>query len=147
MPTTQGVTREALARLERVIEGAGAIDWRATSLEGSGPAEAALRHGDGADGGEIVELLRAYQRLLRVLPAGEEARALPMLGAGLHSAVQIAGLPKHEFARRWAGLFPGAAALGEAVHRSAVARRSHLVLHRINAVQCNEPHYRAARFR
>lgn len=88
----------------------------------------------------------AYQRLLHILPVGEDARALPMLADGLHSAVQIANLRRAEFLARWAGLFPGEAALGETVYANAVVRRSQVLLEYVKAAQADEPHYRAARF-
>jgi len=135
----------ALSPLQRLIEANPSVDWRAIALHDTGALDA-------LDWCElepemVTPLLKAYQRLVRILPASEERRALALLESGLHSAVQIAAIPKDEFARRWAALFPREAALGEAVHRSAIARRSTLLLHHINNVQSNEPHYRAARFK
>jgi hypothetical protein len=94
-----------------------------------------------------LPLLEAYQRLLRVLPSGEEQRALPLLEIGLHSAIQIAGIPRHEFERRWAELFPGEEALAVTVHRTAQSRRGVLLHRHMNVIQHNEPHYRTARFK
>jgi hypothetical protein len=90
---------------------------------------------------------RAHQRLLHVLPAGEESRALGLLEIGLHSAVQIANMPKPTFLAQWATLFPGEEELGEVVYQNAVARRAFVALHYVRKAQGNEPHYRAARFR
>ena len=95
----------------------------------------------------MTSLLKAYQRLVRILPIGEERRALALLESGLHSAIQIASLSRDEFARRWEALFPGEGSLGLAVHDAAIRRRGELVLHHIDRVQHNEPHYRAARFK
>jgi hypothetical protein len=147
MPTTQSVTDEALSKLRHVIEANKAIDWRVFSFDDSSLPSMLqwLEHEGEQD--ELIPLLKAYQRLLRILSPSEDHRALPLLQAGLHSAIQIANIPQDQFAHQWAVLFPGEAALGEAVHRSAISRRSTLLLHHVNAIQSNEPHYRAARFR
>lgn len=121
------------------------IDWRLAPLDG----ERALGLLDlcGISPAVALSLLQAYQRLVRVLPVGEERRALPLLQRGLHSAIQIASVPRHRFERLWAELFPGEELLAAAVHRAAQGRRS-LLLHRhMNDLQANEPHYRAARFK
>lgn len=94
-----------------------------------------------------LPLLKAYQRVIRILPNGEERCALPLLESGLHSAIQIASIPKHAFERHWAALFPGEEALGLTVYRAALSRRSQLLHRHLHQIQRNEPHYRAARFK
>ena len=69
-----------------------------------------------------------------------------MLEIGLHSAVQIANMPKPTFLSEWAHIFSGDEKLGEVVYQNAVARRAFVALHYVRKVQSNEPHYRAARF-
>jgi hypothetical protein len=142
----QGVTKEALPKLQCLIEANTPVDWRAFSFEEQSLQALQWQEHEGEQE-ELIPLLKAYQRLLHILPPSEERRALPLLQAGLHSAIQIANIPRDEFARQWAALFPGEAALGEAVHRSAISRRSTLLLHHVNTIQSNEPHYRAARFK
>lgn len=138
------VSQMALDGLKCLIEANQSVDWRAIALD-----EARL---DALEWRElepeaVTPLLKAYQRLVRILPVSEERRALPLLESGLHSAIQIADLPQDEFRRRWAALFPGEDALGLAVYRAALRRRGDVLLHHINNVQSNEPHYRAARFK
>lgn len=138
------VGRGPLAELQRLIDANASVDWRAIALDRVGQGALDWRE---LDPEAMMPLLKAYQRLVRILPPGEERCAMPLLESGLHSAIQIAGIPRDEFARRWAALFPGEDALGLAVHRAALSRRSELLLHHINEVQRNEPHYRAARFK
>jgi len=145
MSVTLNVSRVALSALQRVIEANPSVDWPTIALD-TREALDALQWRE-LDPEPIMPLLKAYQRLVRILPVSEEGRAFLLLESGLHSAVQIANIPKDEFARRWAALFPGEAALGEAVHLRALARRSTLLLYHVNNVQSNEPHYRAARFK
>jgi hypothetical protein len=146
MLTMQGVTKEALSKLQCIVEANTPVDWRAFSFEDQSLQALRWQEHEG-EHEELIPLLKAYQRLLHILPPSEDHRALPLLQAGLHSAIQIASMPLDQFVQTWAALFPGEAALGEAVHRNAINRRSHLLLHHVNAVQSSEPHYRAARFR
>jgi hypothetical protein len=144
MSVTLMVSRSTLEELQHVIEANPLVDWRVIALDQPGLKTLEWRE---LERETLAPLLKAYQRLLRILPPGEERRALPLLASGLHSAIQIAELPQDEFRRRWVALFPGDDALGLAVHRAALRRRGDLLLHHINAVQSNEPHYRAARFK
>jgi hypothetical protein len=147
MAATLCVTDEALSKLQHIIEANKTADWRAFSFDDPNLLGGLTWQGLEAEQEALIPLLKAYQRLLHILPPSEDHRALPLLKAGLHSAIQIANIPQDQFARQWAALFPGEAALGEAVQRRAISRRSTLLLHHVNAVQSNEPHYRAARFR
>jgi hypothetical protein len=147
MSTALSVTDEALSKLQRLIEANKSADWRASSFDDPNLLGGLLWQEREAEQEALIPLLKAYQRLLHILPPSEDCRALPLLKAGLHSAIQIANIPQDQFAQLWASLFPGEASLGEAVHKSAISRRSTLLLHHINNVQSNEPHYRAARFR
>jgi hypothetical protein len=139
------VSRVALAELQYLFDVNASIDWRVVALGDPGALDA-LAWCD-LEPKTMTPLLKAYQRLVRILPVSEEHRALPLLESGVHSAIQIASLPQDEFLRRWAALFPGEEALGRSIHRAALRRRGDLLLHHINEVQNNEPHYRAARFK
>src|SRR5262249_19108853 len=113
MPITPNATPEALLGLRAALDANSAADWRAFSF--MEPAQLqTLKLPEAEDEREqLIPFLKAYQRLLFILPVGEESRALPLLGAGLHSAIQIAGIPKPDFLARWTALFPGEEALGE----------------------------------
>jgi hypothetical protein len=121
------------------------LDWREVKLD----------HAAGSGGLQLAELspsvalplLQAYQRILHILPATQEQRAAALIASGLHSAIQIAGIPRHQFERHWAALFPGEESLGQSVYRAALSRRSELLHRHLNQIQANEPHYRAARFK
>jgi hypothetical protein len=147
MPTTMKITDVALSNLQRLLDANPSVDWRAFSFDDPSLLAGLARPDLEAARDALIPLLKAYQRLLYILPASEDRRALPLLGAGLHSAIQIASMPVDQFAQTWDALFPDEAALGEAVHRNAVIRRSNLLLHHVSAVQSSEPHYRATRFR
>lgn len=135
----------AIDRLTEFLNKNQGIDWRAISFRDIGQLDRLDWAND--DRAEVLPCLKAYQRLLFILPPSEDARALRLLRAGLHSAIQIAGLSQMDFAQRWSELFPGEEALGRAVQDAARNRRSELLPQYIQDIQRNEPHYRSARFR
>lgn len=135
----------AIDRLTGFLNKNQGIDWRAISFRDIGQLDRLDWAND--DRAEVLPCLKAYQRLLFILPPSEDARALRLLRAGLHSAIQIAGLSQMDFAQRWSELFPGEEALGRAVQDAARNRRSELLPQYIQDIQRNEPHYRSARFR
>src|SRR4029079_13886384 len=128
MSTEPSTTDEALSALMRVLDANKQVEWRTISFDDPTLLASLSWQAVEAERAALVPLLRAYQRGLRVLPAGEEPRARPgvgaavraveehralrMLEAGLHSAIQIADLARDEFLRRWGALFPGEDALG-----------------------------------
>jgi hypothetical protein len=140
-------SEEALSRLPAILAANPSVDWRGFSFAEPSALAALDWAGYDAEQVALTLALQGYQRLLRLLAPEQDQRVLPLLRAGIHSAIQIANFPQDEFARRWAALFPGEDAVGKAIHRSALSRRSALLLHHVNDFQHQEPHYRAARFR
>lgn len=139
------MSQVALDGLRHLVEANPAVDWRTITLNDAQSLD--VLDWCGLEREALTPLLRAYQRLAHILPVSEERRALALLGSGLHSAIQIAGLPRDTFLHQWSALFPGEVALGLAVHGAALSRRSELLPRYIDTVQRNEPHYRATRFR
>ena len=131
--------------LGRLLQSNPSIDWRAVDLDSEELRRRVVP--DPLAMADALSLLAAYQRLVRILPAGEDDRALALLESGIHSAIQIASIPPGQFERRWDTLFPGEVEIGLSVYRSARRRRAVLLHRRMNDVQQNEPHYRASRFK
>ncbi len=146
-PIPPNFSSDTLLKLHHLLDTNQSIDWRAFSFSDPNLNDKLAELGLESAREELIPLLKAYQRLLHILPLSEDHRALPLLAAGFHSAVQIANTPEDEFAHIWSTLFPNEAPLGDAVRAAAVARRSVLLLHHISTIQANEPHYRAARFK
>lgn len=133
------------AILRRLLRSNPSIEWREVALDSE---ELRCRVGsDSLVAADVLALLAAYQRLVRILPDGEDERALSLLERGIHSAIQIASIPQRQFERRWDSIFPGEAEIGLAVYRSARRRRAVLLHRRMNDLQQNEPHYRASRIK
>lgn len=96
---------------------------------------------------KLLPQLKALQRLVRLTHDVDTAMAL--YEQGLHSAIQIASIPKHKFVKQYASLFTQngpAEAQANQVHQRAVARKTRAVLTYTAIAQHAAPHYRATRF-
>ena len=91
----------------------------------------------------LIPQLKAYQRMLRVVPEGREDLAKKLLESGFHSSLQIAGTPKQDFIQQNSSLFGGDTALAEHVYTRAIALRKAVTLQYIAQVQQIEPHAHA----
>lgn len=139
------LSEDTEARISIFLNKNHGIDWRAFSFRDISQID--RLDWDDDERADLLPWLKAYQRLLYILPPSEDARALRLLQVGLHSAIQIAGLSQADFMQRWSELFPDEEALGLAVQDAARNRRSELLPQYIQDIQRNEPHYRSARFR
>ena len=95
----------------------------------------------------LISLLKIYQRLLRILPAGNRALLESLIAAGLHSAIQIASMPKSKFVQEYGELFGNDHELIENTYQKAVAIRSQLLLKHISKIQIAEPHTSESRLK
>ena len=116
-------------------------DW----LQMNWQDEAVLSPLLGEEFATLFPLLKAYQRLLRIIPAGHEELALPLLAKGLHSAVQIASLTRQQFLKLTRDLILEQPEVMATIYRYAQLKRSQLVVQYMNILQNQEPHVRAAR--
>jgi hypothetical protein len=94
----------------------------------------------------LIEQLKAYQRMLRVVPQGREELAEKLLENGIQSSLQIAGTPKKIFIKKHLKLFDEnveiAQQLAEQVYQRAIAIRKVVALQYIARTQQAEPHAR-----
>lgn len=127
------------------------VDFRKTDLRHKANLEAyRWKKNESKEGkARLLEQLRAYQRILRVLP-GDDADldtvniAKALLKKGIHSSLQIAGTPKKTFIEENLKIFTGDESLAERVYKRAIACRKAVALKYINRFQSMEPHTRAA---
>ena len=94
----------------------------------------------------LVAQLKAYQRMLRVVPNEREDLAKALLKKGFRSALQIANTPRKTFVRENLKLFDSDRALAEGVYKRAIVLRKAVALQYIARVQQAEPHARAVGF-
>ncbi len=94
----------------------------------------------------LINQLKAYQRMLRVVPENRQELAKELLKSGIQSSLQIAGTPKKAFIQDNLELFDNDAAIAEQVHMRAIALRKAVALQYIAQVQQTEPHIRMTSF-
>ncbi|NEQ35258.1 MAG: hypothetical protein F6K40_02630 [Okeania sp. SIO3I5] len=92
----------------------------------------------------LVKQLKAYQRMLRVVPPGRDDLAKALLKNGIQSSLQIASTPKKVFIQKNLELFNNERTLAEQVYLRALALRKAVTLQYMARVQQLEPHTRAA---
>lgn len=92
----------------------------------------------------LIAHLKAYQRLLRLLPIASEKLAKSLFEKGIHSSLQIASTPKKAFVTDNLKLFGNDAELATLVYHRAIALRKAITLQYINRTQQLESHARAA---
>jgi hypothetical protein len=95
---------------------------------------------------ELISLLKAFQRLLRIIPEKNKDAALALMKEGIHSALQIAAMTRKDFMGRCANLFDDDGKLADAIYKNALKKRSMILIQYMNMLQNAEPHISAARF-
>lgn len=94
--------------------------------------------------GYLIDQLKAYQRLLRVVPPNREDLAIKLLKHGIQSSLQITSIPKQAFIQDNLKLFENDSAIAEEVYLRAIALRKAVALQYVARVQQVEPHARTA---
>lgn len=95
---------------------------------------------------ELISLLKAFQRLIRIIPERNRDAALSLMNEGVHSTLQIAAMTRKAFMGRFANLFNDNGALADAIYKNALKKRSMILIQYMNILQNKEPHISAARF-
>jgi hypothetical protein len=93
-----------------------------------------------ADKEKLIKQLKAYQRLLRVVPQNDIELLLSLMSAGIHASIQIASIPKQKFISTYLSLFNNDLQLIEQTYKRAQFIRSHLLIKHIQNIQNSEPH-------
>jgi hypothetical protein len=94
---------------------------------------------------ELLTHLRAYQRMLRIVPEHNRDVALAVLGQGIHSALQIAQMTRRDFLGKVVSVL-GDEKLADDIYQNALRKRGVILLQYLDVYQNNEPHIKAARF-
>lgn len=79
--------------------------------------------------------LKMYQRLQRVLPGNDPVLIKSLMKSGIHSAIQIASIPKSKFVSEYSSLFNNDSELIETTYQKAVAIRSQILIKHIAVIQ------------
>ena len=86
----------------------------------------------------LVDELRAYQRLARLLPAPAPALIFALLAAGVRSAIQVATMSRAELERLLGPHTGGDARLCQQVQANAQAIRSRVALRYVRSCQLHD---------
>jgi hypothetical protein len=89
---------------------------------------------------QLVPHLKMYQRLQRVLTADDRVLISSLMQSNIHSAIQIASIPKSKFISNYGELFNNDIELIEKTYQKATAIRSQILIRHIAEVQKTEPH-------
>ena len=119
------------------------VDFRTSDLQHLSSLEAYKWNGLEDQKESVSEQLKAYQRLLRVVPHDQENLAKDLLKRGICSSLQIASVPKSTFIQNNLKVFDGDRVLAEKVYMRALAVRKAVALQYIARQQRAEPHARA----
>lgn len=95
---------------------------------------------------EIIVQIKALQRLIRIIPENDQAVALSLMQAGIHSALQIAAMTRKDFMGKCSVLLSDNDDLSDAIYKNALAKRSAILIQYMNLLQNGEPHMASARF-
>lgn len=121
------------------------IDFRVTDLVSNESLERLQWDGVSLEKDALLTLLKAYQRILRVIPVGLEDYAIDVMQCGFGSALQIASTPKKHFIDALKAVFDEASVVPLQIYQRAIALRKSITLDYINRSQWNEPHARSLR--
>lgn len=126
-----------------------AVDFRSADLLNTTSLESFSLLGDNVAG--LLQQLKAYQRLLRVLPTNSPTSddvpssdlALKLLALGIDSALKITNLGKANFLSTTRELFSDTPDLADKVYKRALVARNLVASQYIKQRQQLEPHARA----
>ena len=124
-----------------------AVDFRSADLLNTTSLENLSLPSDTA--ADLLKQLKAYQRLLRVLPTtlptevDKSALALELLALGIDSALKITSMGKAKFIALTSNLFSNTPDLADQVFKRALVARNLVASNYIKQQQQLEPHARA----
>lgn len=123
--------------LEKILSQNRDIDWRSFDLYSDSTLASLSWKGIGKQKGATIDLLKGYQRLVRLLDSNDTSIAIPLLQQGIHSALQIAGMPQTQFFSQFGDLWTDSTESADAVYQRAVQVRSKLLLEYMKIKQNN----------
>ena len=94
---------------------------------------------------EIIFQIKAYQRLIRIIPENDTEIALTLMQQGIHSSLQIAAMTRKDFMKKCLGVLDEE--LADTIYHNALAKRSAILVQYMNLLQNREPHISSARFK
>jgi hypothetical protein len=131
-----------LEKLNAFLSKNSAIDFRTANLLHDSSLDQFNWAGFEAVKVSLIQQIKAYQRMLRVVPLDRADLAQKLLEHGIQSSLQIVSIPKKAFIQDYLELFDHDSAIAEQVYVRALALRKVVALQYIAQVQQVEPHVR-----
>lgn len=147
MSNKASATAADLKKLSSFLRKNSNVDFRKVDLVTKKSIDSFKWPGSQDEKEKLLKLVKAYQRILRVLPENYEHLARSLLKKGINSSMQIASMPKKKFIQDNIKIFENDTALAEQVYKRAIALRKAIALKYINRSQSLEPHARAVGIR
>ena len=122
------------------------IDFRTTDLLHTPTIDTYKWAGFEDERKSLINQLKTYQRMLRIVPQDKQNLAKKLLENGIQSSLQITSIPKNVFIQDNLELFDNDNAIAEQVYMRALALRKAVALQYISYVQQVQPHSRTTRF-
>lgn len=129
-----------LKRLSKFIDQNSDFDFLSANLLNSKTIDSLNWKGLSKHKDQLIVLLKMHQRLQRVLPKNDPVLIESLMKSGIHSAIQIASIPKSKFVLKYNSVFNNNSELIETTYQKAVAIRSQILIKHIAAIQKAEPY-------
>lgn len=134
MKSTKSTKENSLANLKKWLTKNKKIDLKTTSLSSPSTIEAFNWKNLEDQKEQLLPLLKAYQRLLKMLPDNDQKLILSLLKADIHSAIQVASMSRQHFITTYNKLFAKTDTSVEAFYDSAVSIKSRLLLKHVRSL-------------
>ena len=142
-------TKVDLRKMNTFLRKYKTVDFRTADLLNSSRLADYKWPDDDEEKHHLLGQIKAYQRLLRILPTNEDKInnsdiARELLKAGIHSALQITSMGRKKFIKETIKIFCDDKELALGVYKRALACRKLVAIKYIHLRQRLEPHARAA---
>lgn len=135
MPKNSAPKKKELDKLFSVVDSSPEIDWRKINLNDASSLSPLKLGRTSAQKKNMLENLKKYQRLLKIKLVDNKLIYRGFLEQDLHSALQIATIPRKQFTDRFLDLFDGKKEVLESFYRRALQIRSQVLINFMNRTQ------------
>lgn len=137
---------QTVALIREVVLQNKQMDFTTADLSDEATIAAVRVHGISLSRDEVIEKLKAYQRIIRLCGDIPNSVCFELLENNITSAMQIAAMSKMKFLNLISETSITTPELAELIYNRAREKRSRLVVHYMNELQNNEPHIKQANF-
>lgn len=132
MPSNEKTIGSQFSYLEKWFSQNKKINLRSVAIQSS----SATMNWDGLEDyqSSIISELKAYQRVLKILPNKDHQLIMKLLQVGIYSAIQVASMSKQNFLTSHSHLFSGKKVTAEDFYNNALAIKNRLLLKHLQQI-------------